>query len=147
MRVQLPAVAIVAASLVACLAACQAGELYEACDGATDCEEGLRCVDLGGDQRLCTRPCSVEKRRAGYPEGLDDDALFTDGGSAQATVKDPQCADAAIDVTSQDDPDQAAQDIAIESKGTVGVCRVAATLVADQAISGDSILTGFCAPL
>jgi hypothetical protein len=129
------------------VAACQAGELYEACNGATDCNEGLRCIDLGGDQRLCTRPCSVEKRRAGYPEGLDDDALFTDGGSAQATVKDPQCADAAIDVASQDNPDDGAQDIAIESSGVVGVCRVAATLLEDDSISKDSVLTGFCAPL
>jgi hypothetical protein len=140
----LVAVVLVAAPLIA---ACQAGELYEACNGATDCEEGLRCVDLGGDQRLCTRPCSVEKRRAGYPEGLDDDEIFTDGSSAQSSVKDPQCADAAIDVASQDNPDQGAQDIAIASKGVVGVCHVAPALLADDAISGDSILTGFCAPL
>jgi hypothetical protein len=146
MRIASAAVLALLAAL-ALVGACQAGELYEACDGATDCEEGLRCVDLGGDQRICTRACTVEKRRAGYPEGLEDDALLTDGATGQSTVKDPQCADAAIEVASQDDPDGPAQDVALESKGVVGVCRVAATLLQDPAISDASVLTGFCAPL
>jgi hypothetical protein len=137
-----------AVAVVAVVASgCGAGALYEACNGATDCQEGLRCVDLGNDQRVCTRPCSVTKERAGYPEGLDGDDLFTDGAGANAKVDDPICADAAIAVTSQDDPDQAAQNIAIESEGVVGVCRVAPELLADDNIAAKSVLRGFCAPL
>jgi len=132
---------------VVVVAGSQAGQLDEACDDAVDCAEGLRCVDLGGDQRLCARPCTVEKRRAGYPEGLADEALFTDGGTAQASVDDPQCADAPIDVTSQDEPEAAAQKIAIRSSGVVGVCRVAPALLAHDAVAPGSVVAGLRAPL
>ena len=142
---------LIAASLVTLVVAstsgCNGGGLYAACNGPSDCAEGLRCIDLGGDQRLCTRPCSVEKSRAGYPEGLEDEELLADGAGGQASVKEPQCGDAKIDVTSQDNPDQGAQNVAIESAGVVGVCTVATALLEDDAISGDSVLPGFCTPL
>ena len=144
-RAQIPSLA--ALVVLAVLGGCRTGALYEACDDAVDCAEGLRCVDLGGDQRLCTRPCTVEKRRAGYPDGLADEGLFTDGGAASASVDDPQCADAPVDVTSQDDPEASAQKIAVESKGVVGVCRVAPALLDDDSIGPESVLPGLCAPL
>ncbi len=120
--------------------------LYAPCTGA-DCAEGLRCVDLGDQQRLCTKTCTVTKDRAGYPDGFDDDTLFEDGGAGQTTVTEPQCADAAVDITSQDNAEQSAQNIAVQSDGVVGVCRVSAEQLADESISGDTQLLGFCAPL
>ena len=93
-----------------------------------------------------TKPCSVAKDAAGYPDGFDNDELFVDGSGAQSSVADPECADDAVTVTSQDNPDQGAQDILVESAGVVGVCQVAPSLLQDDAISGDSVLVGFCAP-
>ena len=120
--------------------------LYAPCSG-TDCIEGLRCVDLGGEQRICTRPCAVTKDRAGYPDGFEDDALFEDGGAAQKNVADPQCADAAVDITSQDNENEGGQNILVDSAGAVGVCRVSAEQLADDSIARDSVLAGFCSPL
>jgi hypothetical protein len=136
----------VATSLCLVFAAACGNPLYSPCDGQADCDEGLRCIDLGNQQRLCTKPCSVVKKAAGAPDGFDNDELFVDGSGAQSSVAEPQCADEAVTVTSQDDPDQAAQDIAVESAGVVGVCQVAPALLANDAISDDSILVGFCAP-
>jgi hypothetical protein len=127
------------------LAAC-ANPLYSPCNGQADCASDLRCIDLGNNQRLCTKPCSVQKDAAGYPDGFDDDELFVDGSGAQSSVAEPECADEAVTVTSQDNPDEAAQNILVESAGVVGVCQVAPSLLQDDAISGDSVLVGFCAP-
>jgi hypothetical protein len=120
--------------------------LYAPCSG-TDCIEGLRCVDLGNDQRVCTKPCTVVKDRAGYPDGFDDDTLFEDGSAGTNDVKDPQCSDAAVSVTSQDNEEEGAQNILVEGDGLIGVCRVSAEQLGDESISGDSVLAGFCAPL
>jgi hypothetical protein len=133
------------ASLTVVLAAC-GNPLFSPCNGQADCASDLRCVDLGNDQRLCTKPCSVVKDAAGYPDGFDNDELFVDGSGAQSSVADPECADDAVTVTSQDNPDQGAQDILVESAGVVGVCQVAPSLLQDDAISNDSVLIGFCAP-
>jgi hypothetical protein len=132
-------------SLSVVVAAC-GGPLYAPCDG-TNCAEGLRCVDLGGDQQICTKPCTVVKKRAGYPDGFNDDTLFEDGSSGENPVDDPACADAAVTVTSQDNANEGAQNILVESTGAVGVCRVSPEQLADNSISGDSELSGFCAPL
>lgn len=134
--------AVVAAAAAAC-----GNPLYSPCEGQIDCADGLRCVDLGGDQRLCTRPCTTTKGRAGYPEGFDNDELFVDGSGASGGAADPQCADAAVDVSAQDNPDEGAQNILVESDGLVGVCQVTPSLLADPAISNDSVLVGVCAPL
>lgn len=134
---------------VVVVAACASGcgnPLYAPCSG-TDCIEGLRCVDLGNDQRVCTKPCTVVKNRAGYPDGFDDDGLFEDGGSTSVDVKEPQCSDSAVTVTSQDNAEEGAQNLLVEGDGAIGVCRVSAEQLADNTISGDSILAGFCAPL
>jgi hypothetical protein len=133
------------ASLPLALAAC-GNPLFSPCNGQVDCAGDLRCVDLGNNQRLCTKPCSVAKDAAGYPDGFDNDELFVNGSGAQSSVADPECADDAVTVTSQDDPDSDAQDILVESAGVVGVCQVAPALLQDDAISGDSVLVGFCAP-
>jgi hypothetical protein len=120
--------------------------LFSPCNGQADCAEGLRCIDLGNDQRLCTKPCTTTKGTAGYPDGFDDDELFVDGSSAQKNVANPECADAAVDVISQDNADQGAQNIQVTSDGVVGVCQVTPTLLADDRISDDSVLVGFCSP-
>ena len=135
-----------AAAVVVVFATACGSPLYAPCSG-TDCEEGLRCVDLGNEQRICTRPCAVTKDRAGYPDGFENDELFEDGGAAQVSVDDPQCADAAVDITSQDNEDQGGQNLLVESSGAVGVCRVSAEQLADDGIANDSVLAGFCAPL
>jgi hypothetical protein len=137
------AVVVVVVGLIA--ASC-GHPLYAPCTG-TDCEEGLRCVDLGNDQRVCTKPCAVTKNRAGFPDGFEKDELFEDGGAAQVNVADPQCADAAVDVTSQDNENEGGQNLLVESSGAVGVCRVSQEQLADDQISGDSVLAGFCSPL
>jgi hypothetical protein len=120
--------------------------LYAPCSG-TDCIEGLRCVNFGNDQRICTKPCTVVKNRAGFPDGFDDDTLFEDGGATSSEVAEPQCSDQAVTVTSQDNENEAAQNILVEGDGAIGVCRVSPEQLADTAISADSILAGFCAPL
>lgn len=134
-------VVVAAVSFAAC-----GHPLYAPCTG-TDCDEGLRCVDLGDDQRVCTKPCTVVKKKAGYPDGFDDDELFADGSSTSKNVKEPQCSDAAVTVTSQDNADQGAQNILVEGDGVIGVCRVSDEQLADDSISGDSVLVGFCSPL
>ena len=140
-------VSLVVAALAVLTAVGCTSPLYSPCDAQADCGDGLRCVDLGGDQRLCTRPCTTTKARAGYPEGFDNDELFVDGSGAAGGQDAPQCADAAVDVSSQDNPDEGAQNILVESEGIVGVCQVTPSLLADSAISNDSILVGLCAPL
>jgi hypothetical protein len=120
--------------------------LYSPCNGQADCAEPLRCIDLGNEQRICTKPCTTTKKRAGYPDGFGNDDLFVDGSSEQETVAEPQCADAEVTVSSEDNPDEGAQNVLVESDGVVGVCRVSAALLNDDAISGDSVLLGFCSP-
>jgi hypothetical protein len=142
MRLCLSLVAVVAALASAC-----GNPLYSPCEGQVDCAEGLRCLDLGNDQRVCTRPCTTTKERAGYPEGFDNDELFVDGTTAQGAAEAPQCSDSAVTVSSQDNTEQGAQNFLVESEGVVGVCRVTPSLLTDQAISGDSVLVGVCAPL
>ncbi len=132
--------------VVVVVAACAGNPLYAPCTG-TDCAEGLRCVDLGGDQRVCTKPCAVTKNRAGFPDGFENDELFVDGAGTQVNVADPQCADAVVDITSQDNENDSGQNILVSSAGAVGVCRVSAEQLADNTISADSVLAGFCAPL
>ena len=72
--------------------------LFSPCEGQVDCVEGLRCIDMGNEQRLCTKPCSTTKATAGYPDGFDNDDLFVDGSGAASTVSDPECADAPVDI-------------------------------------------------
>ena len=139
-------VSLVVAALAVLVTSGCTSPLYSPCDAQADCADGLRCVDLGGDQRLCTRPCTTTKQRAGYPEGFDNDELFVDGSGAKGGADAPQCSDSAVDVTSQDNPDQGAQNLLVESDGIVGVCRLSASLLADPAISGDSVLVGLCSP-
>lgn len=142
----LPSIISVALLAGALAAAGCGGPLYAPCS-STDCIEGLRCVDLGNDQKLCTKPCTVTKDRAGYPDGFEEDKLFEGGGAATVTVADPQCADASVNITSQDNADDDAQNLLVESAGAVGVCRVSPEQLADSNISNDSILAGFCSPL
>ncbi|MDP2344456.1 MAG: hypothetical protein Q8O67_26095 [Deltaproteobacteria bacterium] len=139
-------IAVVVVAVAAVVASSCGNPLFAPCTG-TDCIEGLRCVDLGNQQRVCTKPCVVTKDRAGYPDGFEDDALFEDGGAATVTVADPQCGDAAVDITSQDNENEGGQNILVESEGAVGVCRVSVEQLEDDSISGDSQLAGFCAPL
>jgi hypothetical protein len=129
------------------LAAACGNPLFSPCSGQLDCGEGLRCVDLGNNQRLCTRPCSVVKKAAGLPDGFDNDALFEDGGTAQQDIADPACGDDTISLISQDNPDERGQNISVESNGVVGVCRVSPEQLANNDIASDSVLSGFCAPL
>lgn len=136
----------ISAAVVAVSAAACGNPLYSPCNGQADCAEPLRCIDLGGDQQVCTKPCTTRKDRAGYPDGFDNDDLFVDGSGANSNVKDPECADAAVDITSQDNEDEGAQNILVESDGVVGVCRVSAALLNDNSISNESELTGFCSP-
>lgn len=119
--------------------------LYAPCTG-TDCDEGLRCVDLGNEQRICTKPCTVVKKKAGYPDGFENDDLFVDGSGLTNSVDEPQCSDAPVTVTSQD-ADEGPQNILVEGDGVIGVCRVSPEQLADNTISGDSQLVGVCAPL
>ncbi len=137
---------LVPAAAVASFAVSCGNPLYSPCNGQVDCASDLRCVDLGNEQRICTKPCTTTKKRAGYPDGFGNDELLVDGSSDQETVDEPQCADASVTVSSEDNPDQGAQNVLIESDGVVGVCQVAQSLLDDDAISGDSVLLGFCAP-
>ena len=139
--------ALTALLVLGFLAAAGCGNpLFSPCEGQVDCVEGLRCIDMGNEQRLCTKACSTTKATAGYPDGFDNDDLFVDGSGAASTVSDPECADAQVDVAAQDDPDQEAQSILVESVGVVGVCQVAPSLLADDRISDASRLVGFCVP-
>ncbi len=134
------------ASVAALVAAC-GNPLYSPCAGQADCTEGLRCVDLGGEQRICTRPCTTTKARAGWPEGFANEELFVDGSGVVGGEADPQCADDAVKVLAEDNPDEGAQNILVASDGIVGVCRVTPLLLADPKISNESELVGICAPL
>jgi len=127
------------------LAAC-GNPLYSPCNGQLDCGPNLRCLDLGGDQRLCTRACTTTKARAGYPEGFGNESLFEEGAGAQNAVATPVCSDQPVTVTSSD-TDQQGNNILVESAGIVGTCRVSAAVLDDDAISSDSLVIGVCAPL
>ena len=137
--------ALTAVSVAAFAGAC-GNPLYSPCNGQVDCASELRCIDLGNEQRICTKPCTTTKDRAGYPDGFGNDDLLVDGSSEQESVDEPQCADAEVTVSSQDNPDEGAQNILVESDGVVGVCRLPQSLLDDNAVSGDSVLLGFCAP-
>lgn len=125
-----------------------ASALFAPCDGQVECQEGLRCVNLGGDTGgICTKPCTVQKARAGYPDPLAEDKFFEDGTTQEETVT-AECSDGDVTVVSEDNPDTGAQNIGVSSaNGVVGVCRVSAEQLASDEISGESVLSGFCAPL
>ncbi len=125
------------------LSAC-GGSLYAPCDGQTGCSDDLRCVNVGGDTGLCTRPCTITKSRAGYPDALDENAFFEDGTTTEETVADAACSEGDVTVTSQDG--DGPQTIGVAGD-VVGVCRVSPELLASGEIAGDSQLSGWCAPL
>lgn len=135
---------LLALSAVLVLSAC-GGALYAPCDNQTGCSEGLRCINIGGDYgAVCTRPCSVTKDRAGYPDALDENSYFEDGTTTEATVTDAACAEGDVTVTSEDT--DGAQRIGV-SGDVVGVCRVSPEQLASDEIAADSILSGWCTPL
>ncbi|MCP4503836.1 MAG: hypothetical protein GY822_28250 [Deltaproteobacteria bacterium] len=85
------------------LSACGGG-LYAPCQNNIDCAgDGLRCVQLG-DQfgAMCTRTCTISRNRAGLPDAIDENEFFEDGSSHNQTVCDSDCADAPVEVTTQD---------------------------------------------
>lgn len=137
--------AVALAFAAVALAAC-GNPLYSPCNGQVDCASPLRCIDLGADQQICTKPCTTTKSAAGYPDGFDNAELYVDGSGAQSAVATPQCADQPVTVTSSDNPDEGSQNLLVESAGVVGVCQVAPILLQDDAINDDSILIGYCAP-
>lgn len=139
----MPRTALVALAALA-LAAC-GGPLYSPCDNQVGCAEGLRCIDVGSDiGAICTRSCSVQKDRAGYPDALDEDAFFEDGTTTQETVADSRCAEGEVEVASQDA--DGPQQLSVSGE-VVGVCRLSPEQIASGEIAGDSTLSGWCSPL
>lgn len=127
------------------LASACGGSLYAPCDSQLGCADGLRCVNVGGDYgALCTRPCTVTKSRAGFPDALDESAFFEDGTTHDETVADSACAEGSVKVTSQDQ--DGPQQIGVEGE-IVGVCRVSPEQIASNQIAGNSVLSGWCTPL
>lgn len=129
-------------------ASCTSG-LYAPCEGQWQCGEELRCVNLGGDTGgICTKTCSIVKKRAGYSDAADDDKYFEDGAGATDTIADAACSEGETRVTTEDMPD-GPQKLAVETPpgGIVGVCRISPEQIASGEIDDDSVLTGFCAPL
>lgn len=129
------------------LASACGGALYAPCDGQVGCADGLRCVNVGGDYgALCTRPCTVTKARAGYPDALDEDAFFEDGTTTEETVAADESACSEGDVTIASQDQDGPQQIGV-SGDVVGVCRVSLEQVASGEIAGNSQLSGWCTPL
>lgn len=129
------------------LATACGGALYAPCDGQVACADGLRCVNVGGDLgALCTKPCTVSKARAGFPDALDEDAFFEDGTTTEETVsgENSACSEGDVTITSQDQ--DGPQQIGVEGD-VVGVCRVSPEQLASGDIAGNSQLSGWCTPL
>ncbi len=125
-----------------------ASALYAPCDAQYQCAEELRCVNLGGDTGgMCTKPCTVLKSRAGFPDAADDDKYYEDGAGQSDTVGDAACSDGDVEVTSEDT--DGPQKLGVKPKGNaiVGVCRISPEQIASTETSGDSVLAGMCAPL
>lgn len=119
--------------------------LYAPCNGQIDCTQGLRCVNLGGDDgAICTKPCSISKGRAGFPDAADNDAFFEDGSQASETVSDSACAEGDVTVSSEDA--DGPNNVLVEGD-VVGVCRTSEEQQTSGEIGNDSELRGWCAPL
>lgn len=140
MRLSLLRIVVPLAAPFALLAGC-ANPLFAPCQSQADCAADLRCVTLSEQLgSICTRSCTIAKKRAGLPDAVDDDVLFEEGTTQLTTVSDAECADGAVEVGAQDGNLSVQGDV-------VGVCRVSAEQVANGQISGDSVLSGWCAPL
>lgn len=116
------------------------GGIYAPCERNLDCAgEGLQCVNLNGEGGVCTRPCQISPDRSGYPDVLDDDALFENGAAQTASAPDSPCNDGAASATVQDG------NVIVEGDSAIGVCRVSPELAASN-LGDDSLVTGWCAP-
>lgn len=136
----LPLLAALALSAAGC-----GGPLYTPCTSQVGCAEGLRCIDVGGEMgAICTRSCTVRRDRAGFPDALDQDALFEEGTTTQQTVSDSRCAEGDVEVVSQDADGE--QQISVSGE-VVGVCRISPEQAASAAMASDSTLSGWCTPL
>ncbi len=117
------------------------GGLYSPCERNLDCAgEGLQCVNLDGDRGICTRQCSISPNRSGYPDVLDDDALFENGAAQTAQAPDSPCNEGTATATVQDG------NVIVEGDGIVGVCRVSPEVIASNEFGEDSFVPGWCAP-
>ena len=116
------------------------GGLYAPCERNLDCSgENLQCVNLSGQGGICSRPCSISPDRSGYPDVLDDDALFENGATQTAQSPDSPCNETAASATVQDG------NVIVESDGAVGVCRISPEVRASN-LGEDSFMPGWCAP-
>jgi hypothetical protein len=119
--------------------------LYAPCNGQIDCAQDLRCVNLGDDSgSICTKPCSISKGRAGFPDAADNDAFYEDGSSQSETVGDSACAEGEVTVTSEDA--DGPNNVLVEGD-VVGVCRTSSEQQTSGELGDDSSLRGWCAPL
>ena len=125
---------------------CGAG-LYAPCEQGFECAEGLRCVNLGADQgAMCTRACTISKKRAGQTDAADEDKYYEGGTTQNDSVQDAQCAEGEVTVTSEEPEGGGPQELGV-SGDAVGVCRVSDEQLADGSTHPDSQLSGWCAPL
>jgi hypothetical protein len=127
------------------LATAGCNNMYGPCARNFDCAADLRCVDLGGDiGPICTKPCTIEKSRAGLPDVLDDDAFYEDGTVQNTTVSEADCLEGEATVLVENGN----FDVSPAQPGdTIGVCRVSQEQLTNGNLGNDSQLTGWCAPL
>src|SRR5688572_29039383 len=83
------------------------GPLYAPCDSAFGCGDGQRCIDVDGNGGICTRPCTIRKDRAGYPDALDPEPGEFDPFGATAvdetvTAESSKCSDGDVLVSTED---------------------------------------------
>jgi hypothetical protein len=124
-----------------------ASALYAPCDAQYQCADGLRCVNVGGDTGgLCTKPCTIVKKRAGYPDAAEDDKYYEDGAGQSDTIGDAACSDGNVDVTSEDADGPQKISVTPAAGTVVGVCRVSPEQLASTETDADSVLAGFCVP-